>query len=57
MILPVAGEPLDYGFSVVTTKSRLTGRGKALSLLFSSSEGDNLHILGWGIKYTGNTVV
>ena len=56
-ILPVAGEPLDYGHSVVTTKNRLTGRGKALSLRFSSSNGKNCHILGWGIRYSGNTVI
>lgn len=57
LLLPVAGQPLDYGHSVVTTKNRLTGRGKALSLKFNSSAGKNLHILGWAIKYTGNTVV
>ena len=57
LILPVAGQPLDYGHSIVTTKSRLTGRGKALSLRFSTSNGKNLHILGWAIKFTGNTVV
>ncbi len=56
-ILPVAGEPLDYGHSVVTTKNRLTGRGKALSLRFNSSNGKNCHILGWGIRYSGNTVI
>ena len=56
-IIPVAGQALDYGHSVVTTKNRLTGRGKALSLRFSSSVGKNLHILGWGIRYSGNTVV
>lgn len=56
-ILPVAGQPIDYGHSVVTTKNRLTGRGKALSLRFSSSNGKNMHILGWAIRYSGNTVV
>lgn len=57
LLLPVAGQPLDYGHSVVTTKNRLTGRGKALSLRFSSSNGYDMHILGWAIKHTGNTVV
>lgn len=56
-ILPVAGQPIDYGHSVVTTKNRLTGRGKALSLKFRSSDGKNMHILGWAIRYSGNTVV
>ena len=56
-ILPVAGQPLDYGHEVITTKRRLTGRGKALSLRFSSNNGKNCHILGWGLRYTGNNVV
>lgn len=57
IILPVAGQPLDYGHSVITTKSRLTGRGRALSLKFISEAGKNMHILGWAIKYTAGTVV
>jgi hypothetical protein len=55
-ILPVAGQPFDYGHEVIQTKSRLTGRGKALSLKFSSSPGKDCHILGWAIKFTGTTV-
>lgn len=57
IILPVAGQPLDYGHGVITTKSRLTGRGRALSLKFISEAGKNMHILGWAIKYTAGTVV
>lgn len=57
LILPVAGQPLDYGHSVITTKNRLTGRGKALSLKFKSSYGKNLHILGWSVRFTSSTVV
>lgn len=55
-ILPVAGQPLDYGHSVITTKNRLTGRGKALSLRFSNTPGKNLHLLGWAIRFNANTV-
>ncbi len=57
LILPVAGESLDYGHSVVSTKNRLTGRGKALSLKFNSSVGKNIHLLGWSIRYSANTVI
>lgn len=57
IILPIAGQPLDYGHSVITTKNRLTGRGKALSLRFASENGKDMHILGWANKYTANTVV
>ena len=43
-----ATDPFDYGFTVVTTKSKLRGKGRALSLLFSTEEGKNLHLYGWG---------
>jgi hypothetical protein len=56
-ILPVAGQPLDYGHEVIITKSRLTGRGKSLSLLFKSENGKDSHILGWAIRFTGTTVI
>lgn len=56
-ILPVAGQPLDYGHSVIITKNRLTGRGKSLSLLFKSENGKDAHILGWAIRFTGTTVI
>lgn len=56
-ILPVAGQPLDYGHDVVITKNRLTGRGKALSLLFKSENGKDAHILGWAVRFTGTSVI
>lgn len=56
-ILPVAGQPLDYGHEVIITKNRLTGRGKALSLLFKSENGKDAHILGWAVRFTGTSVI
>jgi hypothetical protein len=56
-ILPAEGELLDYGHEVIQTKNRLTGRGKSLSLLFSSESGKDMHILGWAIRFTGTTVI
>lgn len=43
-----ATDPFDYGFTVVTTKSKLRGKGRALSLLFETEEGKDLHLYGWG---------
>jgi hypothetical protein len=40
-------DPMDYGFTVVSTKNSLRGHGEALSLLFSSEEGKDCHIYGW----------
>lgn len=56
-ILPVAGQPLDYGHEVIITKNRLTGRGRALSLLFKSENGKDAHILGWAVRFTGTSVI
>lgn len=56
-ILPIAGQPLDYGHEVIITKNRLTGRGKSLSMLFKSENGKDAHILGWAIRFTGTSVI
>lgn len=37
----------DYGYDIITTKSKLRGRGKALKLRFESGEGKTSHIYGW----------
>jgi len=57
IVLEAAGQPIDYGQDVITSKSRLPGRGKAVSLRFESEEGKDFYIYGWAIKYTGNSYV
>lgn len=52
-----AGDTFDYGQSVITTKNRLRGTGKALSLKFSSEAGKDLHLYGWGMVVTGDSSV
>lgn len=42
-------DPFNYGQSVITTKNRLTGRGRALSLRFESSPEKDCRLLGWGM--------
>lgn len=49
--------PIDYGFDVVTTKTRLPGRGKALSLRFESEDGKDFYLYGWALSMTGNSNV
>ena len=48
-----AVDGLDYGQSVITTKNKLRGRGKALSLRIESEAGKDIHILGWGMPFLG----
>tara|TARA_R110000772_G_scaffold64511_2_gene144275 strand:- start:2139 stop:4352 length:2214 start_codon:yes stop_codon:yes gene_type:complete len=48
------GDTFDYGQRVITTKNKLRGRGRALSLLFSTEPGHDLILLGWGNIYGVN---
>ncbi len=45
-----AGDPFDYSYTVITSKSGIRGRGHALSLKFESEAGKDMHILGWGLE-------
>lgn len=40
-------EEFNDGEYVVTTKNKLRGRGKVLSLKFSTEPGKDFHLLGW----------
>lgn len=44
----------DTGDRVITTKNKLRGSGRALSVKFQSEEGKDLRILGWTLLYTAN---
>jgi len=48
-----AGDLFDDGFSVCTTKSKLRGRGIAVSLYFYSETRKDCHILGWSMAGMG----
>lgn len=47
---PSSGDTFDYGPSVIETKNKLRGSGKALSLYFQSEEAKDMKLLGWGIQ-------
>lgn len=46
----------DTGFEVITTKSKLRGRGKAFALYFETEAGKDLQILGWNLTLNGNQI-
>lgn len=50
-------DTFDYGWSVVTTKNRLRGSGKAMSLKFTTQAQKNCHLLGWAMDIEGTTNV
>lgn len=39
----------DYGFTTIITKNKLRGKGKALSLKFSTEAGKDCHLYGWSL--------
>lgn len=47
----------DYGQSVITTKSKLRGRGRALALRITTEAGKDCHLLGWGLQYNMGSLV
>lgn len=48
-------DPFDYGFDVIITKSKLRGKGKALSIKFYSENGKDMHLLGWATTMSAVT--
>lgn len=52
-----AGSTFDYGKSVISTKNKIRGRGRALTLRFSTEEEKNCILYGWGVEYAGNSSV
>jgi hypothetical protein len=46
----------DTGFQVVTSKSKLRGRGRAFALHMETEAGKDCRILGWSIAINGNPV-
>lgn len=51
-----ANDEYDNGYEVVTSKNKLRGRGRALSLYFETEAGKDCHILGWNLSLTGNSL-
>lgn len=50
-------DTFDTGDRVMISKNKLRGQGRALSLKFSSQEGKDMRILGWGTTLTmGSTI-
>ena len=51
------GDNFDTGQSIITTRNRLRGRGKSMSLYFESSKSKDLQLLGFGVVAVGGTDV
>lgn len=51
------GEVFDDGLPIVTSRTKLRGKGRAISLRFRSTAGKDCQLLGWAILNVGNTTV
>lgn len=48
------GDTYDTGFSLITSKNKLRGRGKAFSLYLETSPLKDCRIVGWNLNIDGN---
>lgn len=44
------GETASYGYSVITTRNKVRGYGRALSLKFRTEAGKDCQLLGWNLE-------
>jgi len=52
-----SGDTFDYGHSVISTKTRVRGRGKSVRFRFSSTAGNDFQLIAWGVPVrAGNRV-
>lgn len=49
------GQVFDNGLPIVTTRTKLRGRGRAFSVNFRSPAGKDCQLLGWSVLFAGNT--
>jgi hypothetical protein len=45
-----AADPFDYGYTVVSSKIRMRGKGTSFSVRYSSEEGKDLQLLGFAVN-------
>jgi len=50
--VPTTAEPFDSGETVISTKNKVLGRGKALSLRFEQEAGKDFQLLGYTIQWS-----
>lgn len=51
-----ASDPYDTGFELITTKNKLRGMGRAVSLYFETEPLKDCRLVGWNLNINGNSV-
>lgn len=54
--IPASIGAFDNGFDIVTTRNKLRGRGRALSLYMETEPTKDCKLIGWNLSLNGNTV-
>lgn len=50
-------DPFDYDYGVISTRSKVRGKGKAVNFRFESEEGKDFQLLGWAVEYTAGAKI
>lgn len=50
-------QPFDYDYSVITTRNKVRGKGKAVVLRFESEDGKDFQLLGWSVEYSAGAKI
>lgn len=50
------GDAFDNGFSILTTKNKVRGMGRAFQMYFETEPGKDCRIVGWSLTVNGNSV-
>jgi len=45
-------DPFDYGYDIITTKSKVRGKGRSIRVRFESEAGKDLFIYGWAMTFS-----
>lgn len=52
-----ASDPFTVGYEILSTKTMLAGKGRAVKLRFDSESGKHFKLIGWGITFSGQSNV
>jgi hypothetical protein len=52
-----AGDTFDTGHTVITTRNKIRGRGKAVSFYMQSEPGKDMQLLGFGLTASGGNII
>lgn len=54
--IPATPGPYDNGFELITSRNKLRGRGRALSIYMETEVGKDCRLVGWNLSMNGNAV-